>query len=109
MKKVGILGGGQLGQMLMVAGYALGIDSIAYEFSTDCPAGLTGKVTEGSLSEAAKLRRWASQVDVVTYEWENIPAALVSDIAEHQHIHPGPKPLAAAKDRWHEKKLLNAL
>ena len=107
--RVGVLGGGQLGQMLTVAGYPLGIKTSCFDSTIDVPAGLVGTVIPGDIADSAKVRRWASHVDVITYEFENFPAELVADLAEIKPVCPGPGALAAAQDRWHEKRLFNEL
>lgn len=107
--RVGVLGGGQLGQMLVLAGYPLGIKTTCYDSSIDVPASLVGNVIAGSLQDTQKLHRWASHVDVITYEWENYPAELVADLSESRPVHPGTHVLASMQDRWAEKRLLDEL
>ncbi len=104
--KVGVLGGGQLGQMLTIAGYPIGVRVTCFDRSLDVPANLVGAVYTGELSETRKLHRWASHVDVLTYEFENFPAELVADLGELRPMYPGTIPLAIAQDRWAEKRLL---
>jgi len=107
--QVGCLGGGQLGQMLALAGYPLGIRVCCFDSSTDVPAGIVGAAIAGDLQDGEKLRRWAARTDVVTYEWENFPAELVADLAEVRPVHPNPRSLTAAQDRWQEKRLFDEL
>lgn len=107
--KVGVLGGGQLGQMLAAAGQPLGIEVDCYDESATAPAAATGAVTVGRLSEPEKLRGWAQTVDVITYEFENFPSSVVQPLAEYADILPSVRALAAAQDRWHEKRLFEQL
>lgn len=107
--RVGILGGGQLGRMLMLAGHSLDIETTAFETSMNVPCAQVGQVTAGDFSDREKLRSWASSVDVITYEWENIPAELVADLAELRPVAPRPLALVSAQDRWREKKLFSEL
>lgn len=107
--RIGILGGGQLGQMMVLAGYPIGVRGTCFDSSLDVPAGMVGPVVPGELSDSQKLRRWASLVDVITYEFENFPAELVGDLSELKPVHPSPTALAAAQDRLAEKRLFNDL
>jgi 5-(carboxyamino)imidazole ribonucleotide synthase len=103
------LGGGQLGQMLMLAGYPLGIQTIAFDPAVDVPASLVGAVVSGDIEDTVKLHHWASGMDVVTYEIETYPVELVASLAEVCPVLPGPIALAAAQDRLHEKRLFDEL
>jgi 5-(carboxyamino)imidazole ribonucleotide synthase len=104
--RIGILGGGQLGQMLMLAAYPLGLETTAYEAKAFSPTALVGNTTIGTTEEPEKLRDWSMHCDVVTYEWENFPAPLVADIAESRPVRPDPVALAKIQDRLFEKRLL---
>lgn len=106
MTKVGVLGGGQLGQMLALAGHPIGIEVSCYDTSPTCSASHGGVVVAGKFNELDKIRAWAATCDVITYEWENVPIELVSDLAVNNLVRPAPNALAAAQDRWHEKRLL---
>jgi 5-(carboxyamino)imidazole ribonucleotide synthase len=103
--KVGILGGGQLGQMLMLGGYPLDIRSTAYTEVANSSASLVGEVTNGQIDQTQLLHNWAAKCDVITYEFENYPAELVGDLTEVRPVHPDVNALAIAQDRWQEKRL----
>lgn len=103
--KVGILGGGQLGQMLMLAGYPLNIESSAYTEVVNSPASLAGNAVNGRIDETQHLHKWAAGCDVITYEFENYPAELVGDLTEVRDVHPDVSALAITQDRWQEKRL----
>ncbi len=107
--KVGVLSGGQLGQMLALAGHPIGIDVSCYDTEPDVSASHGGFVVTGKWTDTGKVREWARGCDVITYEWENVPVELVADLATFKPVRPDPKALAAAQDRWHEKKLLSEL
>jgi 5-(carboxyamino)imidazole ribonucleotide synthase len=107
--RVGVLGGGQLEQMLAHAGHPLGISVDCFADSRDVPASHGGSVTLGDIKDVESVRKWAQKCDVVTYAFENFPIELVSDLAETHKVSPPPKALAAAQDRWFEKRLLDEL
>jgi 5-(carboxyamino)imidazole ribonucleotide synthase len=107
--KVGILGGGQLGRMLTLAGYPLGITCSCYDDTPNVSASFTGHVEAGSVTEIKRIDAWVKHQDVITYEWENFPTELVGHIAALRPLHPSVKALVAAQDRWHEKVLFDEL
>ena len=73
--RIGILGGGQLGRMLSVAASRLGFQCHIYEPGAEPPAGhVAAQVTTASYEDAAALAAFARSVDVITYEFENVPA-----------------------------------
>lgn len=107
--KIGILGGGQLGRMLTLAGYPLGIHCTCYEEASGTSASHVGEVDNGSITNQKHIEAWARRQDVLTYEWENYPAELVGHLAEIRPVHPNVKALATAQDRWQEKILFDEL
>jgi 5-(carboxyamino)imidazole ribonucleotide synthase len=107
--KVGILGGGQLGRMLTLAGYPLGIHCACYEQASAPSASFTGKVEAGSFDDVKHLESWAKSRDVLTFEWENFSPDLVGHLGEIRPLHPNVRTLATAQDRWHEKVLFDEL
>ena len=104
--KVGVLGGGQLAQMLALAGYPLGIKVIVLEPTKDCPAGLVTDVIVGDYADQEKLKILASQVDVITYEFENVDVSSLHSIKACP-VYPLPNALSIAQDRLAEKKFFN--
>ena len=83
-KTIGVLGGGQLGRMLAQAAQTLGYRVHIYEPQLDCPAGaVANHEVNASYQDAEALLEFARSVDVVTYEFENIPAAALAVIAHH--------------------------
>ncbi|THD62405.1 5-(carboxyamino)imidazole ribonucleotide synthase [Phenylobacterium sp.] len=107
---IGILGGGQLGRMLALAAARLGFDVVVLERQADSPAGRTAaRLIVADYADEAALAELASLTGLVTYEFENVPAASVAWLAEHGvEVAPGPRALAVAQDRFEEKSFLNA-
>ncbi|CAN7643849.1 5-(carboxyamino)imidazole ribonucleotide synthase [Phenylobacterium sp. LjRoot225] len=107
---IGILGGGQLGRMLAEAASRLGFDVVVLERDADSPAGRVAvRTLVGAYDDPAALKALAEAADVVTYEFENVPAASVQALtALGLEVAPGPKALSVAQDRVDEKTFLNA-
>ena len=107
---IGILGGGQLGRMLSVAASRLGFRCHVYEPGANPPAGhVADRVTTASYDDAAALRDFADSVDVITYEFENIPTAALDLLESLRPIRPGRRALAVSQDRVSEKTFLNEI
>ena len=107
---IGILGGGQLGRMLAVAASRLGLKAHIFEPSANPPAGhVADQVTTASYEDDAALRRFAQSVDVITYEFENIPTSALDILEQIRPIHPGRRALAISQDRLSEKEFLTGL
>jgi 5-(carboxyamino)imidazole ribonucleotide synthase len=102
--KVGILGAGQLGRMLALAGHPLGIECRCYDVVPDAPAGHVAPVTVGRWEVEALLDRWAEGLDVVSYEFENVPVEVARRLATRVPVHPSPLALETAQDRVNEKR-----
>lgn len=106
---IGILGGGQLGRMLSVAASRLGYRAHIFEPGA-APAGdVAHALTTAPYEDAAAIRAFAASVDVVTYEFENVPAASLDLIESIVPIRPGRKALAISQDRLTEKDFLSGL
>ena len=107
---IGILGGGQLGRMLAVAASRLGLKAHIFEPGANPPAGhVADQVTIASYEDDAALRRFAQSVDVITYEFENIPTSALDILEQIRPIHPGRRALAISQDRLSEKEFLTGL
>jgi len=101
---IGILGGGQLGRMLSVAASRLGFKCHIYEPVADPPAGdVAAQITTAEYSDTAALGRFAASVDVITYEFENIPTSALDVLEAVQRVYPGRKALHTSQDRLTEK------
>ena len=107
---IGILGGGQLGRMLAVAAARLGLRCHIYEPGTNPPAAdVAHAVTTASYDNTAALTAFAQSVDLVTYEFENIPTAALDIIEAITPIHPNRRALSTSQDRLTEKTFLQGL
>ena len=106
---LGILGGGQLGRMLALAGYPLGIRCHFFDPADAAPVAGLGPVVHAPYDDLEALGRWASAVDVVTYELEGIPAAAARRLQESVCLRPGARALEITSDRLEEKHLFGRL
>ena len=107
---IGILGGGQLGRMLAVAASRLGLKVHVFEPGANPPAGdVALQVTTAPYEDADAIRAFAGSVDVVTYEFENVPTEALDLIEDSVPIRPGRNALAVSQDRVDEKTWLNGL
>ncbi len=107
--RIGILGGGQLGRMLALAAARLGMRCHVYEPAADpCAGQVVERVTRAGYDDVAALRAFAASVDVVTYEFENVPLAAIDAVAERVPVRPGRRALETAQDRLAEKDFLRA-
>ena len=104
---IGILGGGQLGRMLAIAAARLGLKVHIFEPGAEPPAGdVAHTVTTASYEDADAVRAFAASVDVVTYEFENVPTSALDLIENAVPIRPGRNALAVSQDRVAEKTWL---
>ena len=104
---IGILGGGQLGRMLSVAASRLGFRTVIFEPGGDCPASHVANYhLQASYEDEDALRRFAESVDVITYEFENIPTSALDRL---KPIHPNREALRISQDRLTEKTFLTGL
>ena len=105
MTRVGIIGGGQLGRMLALAGHDIGIECTTLDPAAASPAAAVAPAIVGSYSDRDRLAALAVAVDVVTYEFENVPVEAVRFVEELRPVFPPPAALEAAQDRLAEKQL----
>jgi 5-(carboxyamino)imidazole ribonucleotide synthase len=106
---IGILGGGQLGRMLSVAASRLGFRCHIFE-PGPAPAGdVAWRVTTAPYEDQAALRAFADSVDVITYEFENVPTSALDLLESLRPIRPNRRALAISQDRVSEKTFLNGL
>jgi len=106
---VAVLGGGQLGRMLALAGIPLGLRFRFLDPSPDAPAGALAPLVVGALGDEAALAQTAEGATVVTYEWEGVPASGARAVAARRPVLPPPAALDVAQDRLHEKELCRRL
>ncbi|MDX1796007.1 MAG: ATP-grasp domain-containing protein, partial [Hydrogenovibrio sp.] len=107
-KKIGVLGAGQLGRMLAIAGYPLGQKFGFYGLSKDEPSALLGHMFEQS-DEADSVEALTRFADVVTYESENTSVDQVREIAKQTPVYPGEKSLYVSQHRGREKGMFDQL
>lgn len=102
---IGILGGGQLGRMTALAAARLGYRCIVFAPEADSVAAeVSAGHVRGDYGDNAALARFAAQVDVVTYEFENVPEAAVAECLRHRPVRPGVRPIHVAQHRLREKE-----
>jgi len=107
---IGIIGGGQLGRMLALAAAQLGYRCHVYAPDETGPAALVAaRFTQGAFEDEAALARFAGEVDVVTYEFENIPTKPLAAIAARVPLYPPIAALETAQDRLAEKAFIERL
>ncbi len=107
--RVGIIGAGQLGQMLGLAGKHLDLEFTFLDPASEPPAGIAGPVLRFPFDSDAGLRQLASSVDVLTYEFENVPVEAIEKVADSVNVYPPLEALRNAQDRLLEKKLFESL
>jgi len=109
MKTVGIIGGGQLARMMVLAGAPLGVRFAIYDPAADACAGQVAPLHVGTFDDVATLQTFARAVDVITFDFENVPAQSVQALTQNTPVFPPPSALAVAQDRLLEKKLFQQL
>ena len=107
--RIGVIGAGQLGQMLGTAARGLGHECVFLDPGADPPARTAGPVVQAPFDDRVALAILAEKCDVVTYEFENVPVDALSDIADLTPIHPPLDALRQAQDRLTEKQLFDRL
>ncbi len=109
MTTVGILGGGQLARMLALSGAPLGLRFLVMDTAPDACAGQYVPMLVGDYRDETMLAQFAQQVDVVTFDFENVPAESAQWLSERVAVFPNPRALAIAQDRLAEKTLFREL
>ncbi|MBM3961630.1 MAG: 5-(carboxyamino)imidazole ribonucleotide synthase, partial [Planctomycetes bacterium] len=104
-----MLGGGQLARMLALAGLPLGVRCRCLDPSPRAVAGHIGELVVAPYDDVDGLRRLADGVDVVTFEFENVPASSIELLQRHVRVAPAPVALATGQDRVREKTLFGEL
>jgi len=103
--RVGVVGGGQLGRMLALAGHPLGITVTTLDPNPASPAAQVAPAISGAYGDLDALAELARACDVATYEFENVPVDAARFLATRVPVHPDPTALEAAQDRLAEKTL----
>ncbi|MDN5567139.1 MAG: 5-(carboxyamino)imidazole ribonucleotide synthase [Paracoccus sp. (in: a-proteobacteria)] len=107
IRTIGILGGGQLGRMLSVAASRLGIRCHIFEPGASPAGDVAWRVTQAPYDDHEALRAFAQSVDVITYEFENVPTSALDLLETLRPIHPNRRALSVSQDRMTEKTFLN--
>ncbi len=109
MTTVGILGAGQLGRMLALAGYPLGLHFQFFDPVAESPVDQLAPRFASAYDDQDALRRFADGVDVITYEFENVPVETARFLERYRPIYPPPEALEIAQDRLAEKLFFQRL
>jgi len=106
---IGILGGGQLGYMLALAGYPLGLRFRFLDPSPEAPVGRIAPRVTAEYADRSALQKFGHGLELVTYEFENVPVEAVRFLAKHVPVFPPATALETAQDRLREKQLFQKL
>lgn len=106
--RIGVLGGGQLGRMLALAGYPLGLTFRFFD-NDRAPAADLAELVTGEFDDEAALAAFADGLDLVTFEFENVPVQTARWLAQRLPVYPPPAALDVAQDRLSEKRLFERL
>jgi 5-(carboxyamino)imidazole ribonucleotide synthase len=107
---IGILGGGQLARMLAQAASRIGLNCHVFAPEADsCAFDVVKRATVARYADQEALARFASDCDVITYEFENVPAQTASFLSQRKHVLPDPRVLATTQDRLIEKEFVDSL
>jgi len=107
---IGIIGGGQLGRMLALAAANLGYRCHIYAPEKSGPAAdVSARWVQGAYDDGEALERFGRDVDIVTYEFENVPAPPLAALASAKPVRPGVRALEIAQDRIAEKDFVASL
>ena len=106
---VGIVGAGQLGRMLAMAGYPLGLDFLFLDPAADPPAAALAPHLRGPFDDRRLLAKLARRTEIITFDWENVSVAALRALAGRVRICPPLAALAASQDRVSEKRLFERL
>jgi 5-(carboxyamino)imidazole ribonucleotide synthase len=106
---IGVLGAGQLGRMLALAGYPLGLRFRFLDAAHEAPVRDLAEFLRADFSDLAALDRFAGGLDVATYEFENVPIDAVEHLARRIPVYPPPAALRTSQDRLEEKTLFRSL
>lgn len=108
MSKIGIIGGGQLARMMILAGYPLGQQFVVLDPSVDASgAVIANEHLQGDYDDPEKLAQLAEQCDVVTFDFENVPADALRLLESKVATYPPSVALEMSQDRMQEKRMLN--
>ena len=109
VSRIGILGGGQLGRMMGLAGIPLGIEFLFLDPSADACASVAGGLLQAGFDDVDAAHRLAREVDVATFDFENVPDSTAQAFEQTCPLYPASNALGACQDRLVEKNLLSDL
>ena len=107
--KIGVIGGGQLGRMMALAGTPLGMNFAFLDPAPDACAQALGEHIRADYGDQDHLRQLADEVDLVTFEFESVPAETVAFLSQFVPVYPSADALRIARDRWFEKSMFREL
>lgn len=107
--RVGVLGGGQLARMLAIAGAPLGTKFLMLDTDADACGGQVAALMQADYRDLDALGRFAGQIDIATFDFENVPSDSAAWLAERVPVFPNPRALGVAQDRMAEKSLFREL
>ena len=107
--KIGVIGGGQLGRMMAQAGTSLGMNFAFLDPAPDACAQALGEHIRADYGDLDHLRQLADEVDLVTFEFESVPAETVAFLSQFVPVYPSAEALRIARDRWFEKSMFKDL
>src|SRR6218665_1178510 len=107
--KIGVSGGGQLGRMRALAGTPLGMGFVFLDPAPDACAQALGEHIRADYGDQDHLRQLADEVDLVTFEFESVPAETVAFLSQFVPVYPSADALRIARDRWFEKSMFKDL
>ncbi len=109
MTRIGVLGAGQLGRMLALAGYPLNLEFRFLDDAAHASAGQVAPLRVGSWEDETVLREFAQGVDLITYEFENLPVKTLKFLSTLKPVYPSLKALEVSQDRLLEKRFFQGL
>lgn len=107
--RIGIIGAGQLGRMMALAGYPLGVECRFVDRDADSPGGQVASIRTAALDDLAALTALAEEVDVLTFDIENVSVDALRELEAVAPVRPSPDAVAVAQDRLAEKRLFQRL
>ena len=106
---IGVLGGGQLGRMMALAGIPLGFSFVFLDPAPDACAAAAGELLQADFSDEEAARELGRRVQVATFDFENVPESVAGELEKSCPLYPPPRALGASQDRLTEKTLLAQL
>ena len=106
---IGVLGGGQLGRMIALAGYTLGQRFVFLDPGAESSAGHVGNLRVGAYDDEERLTELARKSNIITYEFENVPVGSARFLNELVRVYPPPRALEVSQDRLDEKRFFASL